>query len=329
MTDKQEFFTEIAERALKEYNLPDAALTYIQHSENVTFKVTRREGGACLLRIHMPIVSSMGEHGADPRIVKSELLWLEALREKTDLPVQRPVRNRRNHLVTIITVDDKPYNCTLLEWLDGDPYQRVFENEETAMQIGQIIGKMHQFASQWYLPAGFMRPRRDITYFQKSFQALAPAVKDGRISYQDYKRFETTLSILTNMMQTLNRSHRTDGILHGDLHRGNFLYRLGQIRIIDFSLCCTGNFMFDVGICFADMNPGYHLFFLEGYKKFMPLPFNYSFMIEAFFLGSLLGTFAYWVDNPNAQEALVSKAAFISQEYAAKFNRDERFWFKI
>jgi Ser/Thr protein kinase RdoA (MazF antagonist) len=215
----------------------------------------------------------------------------------------------------------------MLEWLDGDAYQRDYENEETVVQIGSIVGRLHQFASQWYLPAGFIRPRRDIAYFEKSLQSLAPAVEDGRIAYQDYKRLETSLGILTSMMQSLRKSHQTDGILHGDLHKGNFLYRLGQIRLIDFSFCCTGNFMFDLGVCLSDMKPALHPFFLGGYKQFMPMPFNYGFMIEAFFMGSMFGTFSFWVDNPAAQEALVGKVPLIAQEYAAKFNRGERFWF--
>lgn len=327
MENRQAFFTEVAQQALKEYNLAGSPFTYLQHSENVTFKVQRPDGKACLLRIHYPVVPALGEHGLNPSTVKSELLWLEALRRKTDLPIPQPIRNRRGHLVTRITFNrEQRFNCTMLEWLEGEPYQQNLESEETAVQMGIIVGRLHQFASQWYLPAGFTRPRRDITYFQKAFQTLTPAVEDKRISYQDYKRLETSLDILTRMMQSLRSSNKTDGILHGDLHKGNFLYHRGEIRLIDFSFCCTGNFMFDLGICFSDMNPALHPFFLEGYKNYMPLPFNYAFLIEAFFIGSMLGTFSFWVDNPNAQEILVRKVPYIAQEYAAKFNRDERFW---
>jgi Ser/Thr protein kinase RdoA (MazF antagonist) len=330
MQNQQEFFTEIAQEALKEYNLNNVPVIYLNHSENVTFQVIRPGGSSSLLRIHEPVVPALGDHGANPSVVKSELLWLEALRQKTDLPIPRPIRNRRGHLVTRITFKrEQRFNCTMLEWLEGEAYERDFESAETATQIGIIVGKLHQFASQWYLPAGFVRPRRDITYFQKAFQTLAPAVEDKRISYKDYKCLETSLGLLTGMMQTLRRSHQTEGILHGDLHKGNFLYRAGEIRLIDFSMCCTGNFMFDLGICFSDMNPALHPFFLEGYRQYMHLPFNYAFMIEAFFIGSMLGTFSFWIDNPAAQEDLVRKAPLIAQDYAAKFNRDERFWRNI
>ena len=50
-------------------------------------------------------------------------------------------------------------------------------------------------------------------------------------------------------------------------------------------------------------------------------------LIEAFFLGSMVASFSFWIDLPEAQEEFVRKVPFIAQEYAAKFNRDERFWF--
>src|SRR5688572_20183166 len=328
MENRQVFFAEVARRALEEYDLGEAPCTYLQHSENVTFKVEHPLGGARLFRIHVPVVPSMGGHGANAEVVKSELLWLEALQRDTDLPVQQPIRNRREHLVTRITMEDqRPFNCSLLKWLEGEPYQREMENEETVEELGEIVGRMHHFASQWRLPGGYTRPRRDILYFKRALRALSPAVEDKRISYQDYKRLEASVDILTRLMQSLQKTRQTDGIVHGDLHKGNFLYHQGQMRLIDFSYCAIGNFMLDLGICFSDMHPAFYPLFLKSYQHFMALPPDHAVLIEAFFLGSMVASFSFWIDLPEAQEEFVRKVPFIAQEYAAKFNRDERFWF--
>jgi hypothetical protein len=85
MEGKQVFFNDVARRAVAEYELEDYALTFIRHSDNVTFKVDVPGSGAYLLRIHVPATGAMGTHGADPRAVRSELLWLEALSQDTDL----------------------------------------------------------------------------------------------------------------------------------------------------------------------------------------------------------------------------------------------------
>lgn len=328
MDSRQDFFSDVAQRALERYDLAYAPRKYLQHSENVTFKVEHPHGGSRLFRIHVPLVPALGGHGANPEVVKSELLWLEALQRDTYLPLQQPIRNDREHLVTRVTMDDeRPFNCSLLKWLDGEPYQREMESETTAQQMGGIVGKMHQFGSQWRLPAGFTRPQRDVPYFKKALQALSPAVEDKRISYQDFKRLETSIDLLAGMMSSLPKTRQTEGILHGDLHKGNFLYHQGQMCLIDFSFCSIGNYMFDIGMCFSDMNPALQPLFLENYQRFMVLPPNYPALIEGFFLGSMVGSFSFWIDLPDAQEEFVRKVPLIAQEYAAKFNRDERFWF--
>jgi Ser/Thr protein kinase RdoA (MazF antagonist) len=326
--DRLTFFFEVARQALAIYGLADAPFEYLQHSENVTFKVSHPDGSARLLRIHVPRVPSMGGHGDNPEVVKSELLWLEALRRETDIPVQQPIRNRREHLVTRITIDgERQFNCSLLQWLEGQPYQREYESEFTVAQMGTIIAKMHRFNGQWRLPAGYTRPRRDGLYFKRALQALMPAVEDKRIDYQDYKRLEESVTLLTKTMQSLPKTRQTDGVLHGDLHKGNFLYQHGQIRLIDFSMCSIGNFMLDLGICFSDMNPALFPAFLESYQHYTPLPPNYPFLIEAFFLGSMVASFSFWIDLPEVQDEFVRKVPLIAQEYATKFNRGERFWF--
>jgi Ser/Thr protein kinase RdoA (MazF antagonist) len=328
-TDQQVLFTKIARQALEAYGLADAPYTYLLHSENVTFKVDHPAGGARLLRIHTPRSPLMGSHGAKVEMVNSEMVWLEALRRKTDLLVQQPVRNEDGQFVTRIRKGKRHFNCTLLEWLEGEPYQRALESETTVAQLGTMIGTMHHFSSQWQAPASFARPKRDRAYFKKALEALRPTTEDGRASYQDFKRLETSIDLLVQMMRSLPKKDRADGILHGDLHKGNFLYHKGQMRLIDFSMSAIGNYMFDLGVCLSDMNPVLHQIFLEDYQKLMPLPPNYERLIEAFFLGSMVATFSFWVNLPEGQEPLVRKIPLIAQEYAARFNRDERFWFKV
>ena len=324
--DRQALFTEVARQALEAYGLAESPYTYLQHSENVTFKVEHPDGGARLLRIHTPLDRSMGNHGANAAMVKSELLWLEALRRETDLPVQQPVRNREEQLVTSIAAKRRVFHCTLLEWLEGELYARSLESEETAAQLGALVGKLHHFGAHWQAPEGFTRPKRDRVYFKKAIEALRPTTEDGRASSQDFRRLETSVEILTDLMRVLPKKGR-DGILHGDLHKGNFLYHEGQMRLIDFSMCAIGNYMFDLGVCLSDMSTVLHPIFLESYRDWMPLPANYARLVEGFFLGSMVATFSFWVNLPEGQELLVRKISLIAQEYAARFNRDERFWF--
>jgi Ser/Thr protein kinase RdoA (MazF antagonist) len=329
MEDTCTLFGDIAKRALAEYDMQGCTLAFIRHSDNATFRVEKPGSEPFLLRIHIPITIAMGTHGADPEAINSELLWLEALSQDTDLVLQKPVRNQAGELVSRIPVEgfDGPVNCTLLHWLSGQPYHRDLESEYTACQIGTILGKLHLHASQWKVPDGFKRPKRDLVYFERMLNGLRPALADGRISPPDYAEFETSIGLLGDMLGLLNDNRQTYGIIHADAHKGNLLYHAGEIRLIDFSFCAWGNFMFDVGICLSDMKKELHPVFLKSYKDLRSLPDGYQKLIEGFFIGGMVGTFTYWVSNPHAQELLATKVPQIARDYAAKFNRGEYFWF--
>jgi Ser/Thr protein kinase RdoA (MazF antagonist) len=297
-------FADFADRALEKYDIPAQGITFLQHSENVTFKITT-SGDPYLLRLHLPLTKGMGTHGLDPEVIRSEMLWLNSLR-RNKLPVPRPV----------------------LEWLEGDLYTREMETENSVAQIGNLVGRIHRYASRWRLPHGFQRPRRDAVYFINVLESLQPAVDDGRIHYQDFKILQTAIRGLSELIQSMRKTRNTVGLIHGDLHRGNFLNHNGEIRLIDFSLCAFGNFTYDLGTCLSNVNPALHSIFLSNYDRLFPLSNNYDRLIEGFFIASCVVTFSFWLDNPDAQETLVQRVPYIAQEYATRFNKDERFWIK-
>ena len=321
-------FYGIAQQALEAYGLQGWPVRHIRHSDNVTFQVGDPPSDAFLLRIHVPITAAMGTHGTDPDAVTSELLWLEALCRDTDLILQEPVRNRAGALVTPVPSGGahKTVNCSVLRWLDGQPYHRDLESAETAWQIGHIMATLHRHASQWEVPSGFKRPRRDVAYFEKVLRGIRPALEDGRIRVSDYDALERSIALLTDMMRSQEETRQTAGIMHADAHKGNMLYHHGEVRLIDFSFCAFGHFMFDLGVCLSDMKEPLHRAFLQAYRRLRPLPQGHQRLIEGFFVGSMVGTFSYWVPNPHAQETLARKVPQIARDYAARFNRGESFW---
>jgi len=328
MPDQPPFF-DLAKRATVAYDIDDCDLTFIRHSDSVTYKVETPDAGTYLLRLHVPIVDAMGHHGADPKAVQSELMWLEALNQDTDLCLQQPVRNRNGDLVTQVAHQQtaEPVNCSLLRWVEGEPYHRELESAQTAWQIGEILARLHLHACGWTTPEGFCRPSRDVAYFERVLETLYPARQDGRIVAADYETLEQSIAFLSEMLHSLEETQQTYGIMHADGHKGNMLYHDGQIRLIDFSFCAFGNYMFDLGICLADMKEHLHSVFLEGYQRLRPLPDGYQRLVEGLFVGSMVGTLSYWVDNPQTQEILVRKTPQVARDYAARFNRGEHFWF--
>jgi len=309
------------EQALENYTIQPQKVTFLQHSENVTFRVEAAHV-KYLLRLHAPVAPAFGNHGGNLRAVNSEMLWLEALK-KNRLPVPPPVKNRQKEYVTQVG----ELNATLLKWQAGTLLTLETETEEIAAQMGTLVGRLHQQASRWPLPKNFTRPRRDSAYFENALLALWPAVEDGRIAARDYQELQNALGWLTSQVRNLSQTRATAGLMHGDLHRGNFLVYRRQVRLIDFSMSGFGHFAYDLATCLSNVRVAHHPVFLERYTQSFPLVRGYEPLVEAYFIASSIVTFALWINDAASQETLVRRVPYIAQEYAARFNRDERFWF--
>lgn len=318
-------FDPLAAQALAAYGKAGAVFTFIQHSENVTYRV--QDGRKTfLLRLHTPRAPEMGQHGADPAMIESELLWLDALK-RARLPVPTGLRNRAGERVTRLEWDQTPLNASLLTWLDGMDYTRELESEETAAQVGDLLGHLHKHASRWRLPPNFIRPARDMGFFRAALENLRPAVADGRIKYSDLRQLEDALETLAFHLGHLRKTRQTWGLIHGDPYKGNFIYKDGQLALIDFSLSAFGYPLFDLALALSDTREDLRPLLLAEYQNQMKLPVHWQTLLEGLYLASMVGTFSFWINSPEAQEELIRRVPLIAREYAAKFNYDERFWF--
>lgn len=97
---------QVALRALDAYPLADPSVRFVALGENATFLLAARADDGTvdrfLLRVHRPM-----RHGRfiDPNAaIASELHWLTALREQTDLSVPEPLRTRDGELTTTASV---------------------------------------------------------------------------------------------------------------------------------------------------------------------------------------------------------------------------------
>ena len=128
---------------LERYPLAPAPVRCVARMDNVLYRVGRDH----VLRIHDPGTYTTAQ-------IRSELLWLDALANETDVRASVPVRNRDDDLVTVHTGGER---CTLLRWVHGRmhgdrPRPHHFE------QLGATMAKLHAHAAAWQRPADFDRP---------------------------------------------------------------------------------------------------------------------------------------------------------------------------
>lgn len=145
----------LALAALQEYDIPQPRLSPLRHEHNTTFRLWDAHGACYVLRIHRP-----GQHGA--AAIRSELSWLLALGQETDLCVPQPVLSRAGTPCTRTAVEGVPEArvCVLFRWQPGHfLYARL--TPAHLARVGMFTAHLHEHAAQWQPPEGFVRRRVD------------------------------------------------------------------------------------------------------------------------------------------------------------------------
>ena len=239
---------ELAHEALRAYDLPPTRLTLIAHLWNTTIRVDANDEARYMLRI-----TRAGEKSTE--WVRSELLWLAALRRDTRLEVPDPGTTRSGDLLTETSTPSvsKPHICVLFRWLPGRRVRRELTPRHM-VRVGELLGHLQNHAAGWELPPGFIRGRVDHPLFTSPHGE--PFTKEN-FSYIEALVAETlSPEGAAQVTESLHRARRAEeemgnrpevfGLMHADLHYGNLLFEGDTVRAIDFDDCGFGNLLYDM-----------------------------------------------------------------------------------
>jgi Ser/Thr protein kinase RdoA (MazF antagonist) len=316
-------FTLYAQEAIKHYPLHKASISFIRHNENITFCVLDQvPQQKYLLRIHKPINLEFAPRQSV--ILESELLWLENIARDMGalLLVKQPVRNMRGQFVTYIQVEGDRTPCTLLKWIAGETLkQRADVTTAIAGELGYVVVLLHQHAKNWRRPAEFMRPIYDHAYFRRQIDSLSKGIDAGIFTAKNFVAMQHTAESVLIMLTSLDNDKTQWGLIHCDLHYGNYLICQDKVCPIDFSLCGFGYFLFDIGTCLAAL-PGVEQrqAFINNYAKQVQHPFTADqlHIINGCSLLSRICAFAFALPNPLQHIWLKERIPrFISEECQA------------
>lgn len=330
-------YSQWARTALEQYPLRvsagSARLRFLGHSENLTFRVEDADGSVYLLRLHHPVIAYFGGARQKPEMIASELLWLETLVREGGFDLQKPVRSRQGELVTLIQPEagSSPTPCTLLTWLEGAHFSPAAPDAlDLIRRFGALVAQMHNFASSWQPPEGFTRPRYDRRYFQRLFARLLRGVDLGVFSEDVYRIFRAVSLEVLGEIEALPRGPGSWGMIHADLHVGNFLVSGGKVFPIDFSFCGFGHYLYDVSICLVGgLKYDLRRAFLEGYRGERALPESARRAVESFALASALNYYAYQIDNPAEQNWLKRRLPDVAAGICQKYLRKEEILYEL
>lgn len=284
----------LAGAALRRFGVADAGLTVLRHEHNTTFRVDTA-AGRYILRLNR-----MGVH--DERTITSEMAWLAALAEDTDLGVPVPVVARDGSLVISESAPGVPGPrlAVLLRWQEGRFVDRRLTPRHLA-SVGELIGQLQRHALRWTPPRGFARPRVDMLTAAARRTSIAGPVEEGtggvhptrddaasalslveRLLGADYRRVVAdALRLARRSTAALAGTDNPTGLIHADLHYENFLFHDGAARAIDFDDCGWGAFLYDLAVPLSELEgrSNYEALrdaLLDGYARQRPLPHGYD-----------------------------------------------------
>lgn len=247
--------------------LAGGTATLINLSENHTFRIDAADGLSHIIRVHRPGYQTEAA-------INSELAWLNALRNETDLPTITPLAGTDGKYTQKLgeNATRQPVFAVRFAFEQGTEPTEKRAFGQLFSQLGELAAICHHHVTQWTLPKGFTRSNwttntiLDADGLWGNWRAAPGVTSDvgETLSRLDKK--------LRADFETYGRSTDRFGLIHADMRLANILSHHGQPRLIDFDDCGFGWFAYDFGaaVSFFENDPQVpelQAAWLEGYRR--------------------------------------------------------------
>lgn len=176
------------------------------------------------------------------------LEWMRYLAEH-GASVPSPVLSRDRKLIETIRLEEGSYLAMVLEAADGilsEEMQLEQWSDQLYETLGSTIGKIHSIATQ-FNQSQPKKTRPDWDGIPNNFNPQGDPNPDLAIIKAERDK-------VVNHLKSLPREENSFGLIHGDLHLGNFFIDVNsnRITIFDFDDCVYGWFMMDIATLVFD-----------------------------------------------------------------------------
>ena len=229
----------ILPQVLDRYALDVVRHEHVRTSENVVLKLLTGDGRAFALRIRKTA-------GADPAPILSELAVLRDFGAQSGAIVPIPLPARDGRLCCPVTVEQETFLCAIFSWVPGVHVaaDRIAPAQMAAM--ARAAAQLHAFSATYRPPADFVRPVYDDAWFFGSGTWSADPEFVALLAAADTAYLREANRIVRDRLRLFPRDPDTFGLIHYDLHVGNFLFENDAAHLIDFDECGFGHYLFDL-----------------------------------------------------------------------------------
>lgn len=243
----------------------------------------------------------------DRRSLEDELIWLELVASRQQVRVPRPVRNQQQDLITTLAAAEGERLSCLFEWVAGQPAHQNL-TPSVMRQIGQAVARLHGMARE--LDGRFRESDFRGRYHYGSSLAASHRewieTHQAQIGGENVRLLNLAVTWLLDALKRMGETSDNYGLIHADLHFGNFLIHNGKVSVIDFDQLGWGHYAYDLAVLKVELDHEsgecVDLWddFIRGYQQVSLLPFEEENEIAALMVAVNLA-FLDWVYNsPNA-----------------------------
>jgi Ser/Thr protein kinase RdoA (MazF antagonist) len=205
-------------------------------------------------------------------MIQGEIEWVNYL-VAGGVPAARAVPSERGNVVERIAVEDgSHFTAVSFERAGGHPPTKEDWENGLAIQLGQIVGRMHALTKHFEPSDARFRRHEWYEDYPDGFaeQYLPPSET----------KVIAKLNDLLAYLYTLPKDRDSYGLIHVDVHGGNFFVDNGRVTLFDFDDCQYAWFVYDIAMalfyaiphnCVGEENMNWAKSFLtqfmEGYRR--------------------------------------------------------------
>ena len=243
---------DLAQEAIKEWDLDVESINLYLQSENTVFKLEGADGNTYALRIHRKGYHDLVE-------LNSEHAWTSCLSDAgLSVPEAVVTRNGQAYAsVSFLNSDEYRY-VGLVKWLEGTILDDlILDLEEKDVSdlyesLGKVIAKFHEVTIAWEVPKDFKRHSFDTEGFLGSEPFWGRFWEAENATASEREELTLIRNNITESLSKLPMDINSFGMIHADMHSQNVLIQEKQLSVIDFDDAGFGWYGFDLAVAIWD-----------------------------------------------------------------------------
>ncbi len=220
----------IVAQAIVRYGISVEDVSLIGGFESYVYEFAR-DGCAYVLRFTHDSHRTANE-------IRGEAEWINYLADR-GIPAARAVLSAHEQLVEVIPADEGAFIVTAFEKAPGTYPGQEDLGPVLFRKMGTLVGRMHTL-TQMYTPS---RPAYRRHQWYEDSEAFAKTMQ-GHVPSMLSKKF----AAIMDRLRTLPTPHDAYGLVHIDVHRGNFYLDGDCLTLFDFDDCQYSWFVDDIAM---------------------------------------------------------------------------------